>query len=451
MKIETTPIEKLIPYARNSRTHSDQQIAQVAASIREFGFTNPVLIDSEDGIIAGHGRVMAARKLGLAEVPCIRLGHLTETQKRAYIIADNKLALNSGWDEEMLGLELAELSDLDFDMGLIGFSEDELAGILADEEIPTVGDEEEIPEPPANPVTVQGDVWTLGTHRLLCGDCRSHSDVEKLLAGSKINVAVTSPPYASQRKYDESSGFKPIPPDEYVEWYSDVAANIMVNLAGDGSYFCNIKEHCEDGQRSLYVKDLTLAHVREWGWRFVDELVWRNTKNGVPGGWPNRFKNAFEPIFHFSINQEIKFRVDAVSVDSDSTFDYSPDTAKTSTGSGFVSGEKAGGYKQGKARPSNVLEIGASSESDHSAAYPIALPEFFIKAFSDNGDMIFDPFMGSGTTMIAAEKNGRHSCGTEISPKYCDVIVKRWQDFTGKKAIHEASGKTFDEMKAAKP
>jgi DNA modification methylase len=450
LKVEMLETAQLIPYARNSRTHSDAQVSQIAGSIREFGFTNPVLVDADNGIIAGHGRVMAAGKLGLGKVPCIRLGHLTETQRRAYVIADNKLALNAGWDEELLGLELSELSTLDFDMGLIGFSEDELASILADEEIPTVGDEEEIPEPPANPVTVQGDVWNLGPHRLLCGDCRSHSDVEKLLAGRKINVAVTSPPYASQRKYDESSGFKPIPPDEYVEWYQDVAANIMANLAEDGSYFCNIKEHCDDGQRSLYVKDLTLAHVRQWGWRFVDEFVWRNTKNGVPGGWPNRFKNAFEPIFHFSVMAEIKFNADAVSVESDMVFDYSPETGKTSTGSGFTGGKKVGGYKEGMARPSNVIEVPASQESDHSAAFPVALPEFFIKAFSDSGDMIFDPFMGSGTTMIAAEKNGRHACGTEISPMYCDVIVQRWQNATGKQAIHEASGKTFDEMKAAK-
>ena len=450
MKIETIPIADLIPYARNSRTHSDQQVAQVAASIREFGFTNPVLIDSEDGIIAGHGRVMAARKLNMAEVPCIRLEHLTETQKRAYIIADNKLALNSGWDEEMLGLELADLREEDFDLDLVGFDAAEIESALNPVEITDgLTDPDEVPEVPADPVTVLGDVWVLGNHRLMCGDCRSHSDVEKLLAGRKINVAVTSPPYASQRKYDESSGFKPIPPDEYVEWYSDVAANIMASLADDGSYFCNIKEHCDDGQRSLYVKDLTLAHVREWGWRFVDEFCWRNTRNGVPGGWPNRMKNAWEPVFHFSTNSEIKFRCESVSEKSDGVFKYSASNAKAESGSGLLGSEKASGYETGMARPSNVIELPAESgQGNHSAPYPVALPEFFIKAFSDSGDMIFDPFMGSGTTMIAAEKNGRHACGTEISPRYCDVIVKRWQDFTGKKAIHESSGKSFDELKA---
>ena len=450
MKIEQIPTADLIPYARNTRTHSPEQVAQIAGSIREFGFTNPVLIDAENGIIAGHGRVMAASKLGLAKVPCIRLAHLTETQKRAYIIADNKLALNAGWDEEMLGLELADLREADFDLSLLGFDETELGDIMEEEEIPTVGDEEEVPEPPANPVTVQGDVWTLGTHRLLCGDCRNHSDVQKLLAGRKINVAVTSPPYASQRKYDESSGFKPIPPEEYVEWYSDVASNIMVNLAEDGSYFCNIKEHCDDGQRSLYVKDLTLAHVREWGWRFVDEFVWK--RGGVPGKWANRFKNQWEPIFHFSTSSNIKLIHENVMHESEGAFDYSPDNPKSKTG--FFSNRGRNDIaKKGMALPGNVLEIGTEvgQTEVHSAPYPVALPEFFIKAFSDSGDMIFDPFMGSGTTMIAAEKNGRHSCGTEISPMYCDVIVTRWQAFAGKQAIHEASGKTFDEMKAAKP
>lgn len=451
MKIETMKTGDLIPYARNSRTHDAAQVAQIAGSIREFGFTNPVLIDGENSIIAGHGRVMAAQKLGLDKVPCIRLAHLSETQKRAYIIADNKLALNAGWDDELLKLELADLSDLDFDMGLIGFDEDELAGILADEEIPTVGNDEEIPDPPANPVTVKGDVWIIGNHRLLCGDCRSHSDVEKLLDGRKINVAVTSPPYASQRKYDESSGFKPIPPSEYVEWYRDVAANIMVNLADDGSYFCNIKEHCDDGQRSLYVKDLTLAHVREWGWRFVDEFCW--SRPGVPMFQPNRFKNGWEPIFHFSTSQGIKMRHDNVKTPTDDYF-QGGGVMDTTSGGSYLSTDKVGPRMEGMALPSNVLAVSARASKEerggHTASFPVELPEFFIKAFSDTGDMIFDPFMGSGTTMIAAEKNGRHSCGTEISPMYCDVIVTRWQNLTGKQAIHESSNKTFDEMKAAK-
>ena len=279
-----------------------------------------------------------------------------------------------------------------------------------------------------------GKLVLTSRHRLVCGDCRDFATVEKLLDGHKINVAVTSPPYASQRTYDESSGFKPIPPVEYVSWYRDVASNIMENLADNGSYFCNIKEHCEDGQRSLYVKDLTLAHVREWGWRFVDEFCWRNTKNGVPGTWPNRFKNAWEPVFHYSKNTQIKFDPIACGTKSDSAFSYSSETAETKTGSGLL-GEKGTQEHSGIARPSNVIEVAAASTGDHSAAYPVALPEFFIKAFSDPGDVIYDPFMGSGTTLIAAEKNGRRGFGCEISPAYCDVIIKRFEQHTGSLAI----------------
>jgi DNA modification methylase len=448
MKIENIKTTNLIPYARNAKKHDAAQVSKLAGSIREFGFNNPVLIDKDNGIIAGHGRVMAAQSLALESVPCIRLGHLTDTQRRAYILADNRLAeIGGGWDEEMLKLELAELGDLDVDLDAIGFGAEDLAEMEM-EEVTGNTDQDEVPEPPVDPVTVQGDVWNLGTHRLLCGDCRSHSDVEKLLAGRKINVAVTSPPYASQRKYDESSGFKPIPPDEYVEWYSDVAANIMVNLAEDGSYFCNIKEHCDDGQRSLYVKDLTLAHVRQWGWLFVDEFCWRNTKNGVPGKWYSRLKNAWEPVFHYATSSP-KIRHSQITHKSESVMQYSQENEKSAL-TGFTGADAI--REPGDALPSNVIELAAANSNGlHEAPYPVGLPEFFIKAFSDAGDIIFDPFMGSGTTMIAAEKNGRHSCGTEISPMYCDVIVKRWQDFTGKKAIHESSGKTFDEMKASKP
>ncbi len=201
MKIEQIKTSGLIPYARNSRSHSDAQVAQIAGSIREFGFTNPVLIDADNGIIAGHGRVMAAGKLGMDKVPCIRLAHLTETQKRAYIIADNKLALNAGWDEEMLALELGELADLDFDMGLIGFSEDELAGLLAET---TEGetDPDEVPEPPVDPVTVLGDVWILGKHRIACGDCTDQGTVDKALNGVQPHLMVTNPPYGVE--YDAS-------------------------------------------------------------------------------------------------------------------------------------------------------------------------------------------------------------------------------------------------------
>ena len=438
-RIELWSIDKLVPYARNARTHSDAQVAQIAASIAEFGFNAPVLVDSKAGVIAGHGRLLAARKLGLTEVPVIVLDHLSETQKRAYIIADNKLADLAGWNEEMLVAEFADLEREGFDLGLTGFSDAELDALLASEkEDETDETPEEIPEAPAVAVTQPGDLWLIGPHRLLCGDCRDRDAVLRLFEGTKATVVVTSPPYASQREYDPASGFRPVAPDEYIEWFRDVATNVESVLAPDGSYFLNIKEHAEDGQRLLYVKELTIAHVRQWTWRFVDEFCWRKTDNGVPGGWGNRFKNAWEPVFHFCRQREIKFRPDAVGHLSDGCFDYSPETPESNSGSGLLGQHED--RHTGIARPSNVIEVKTeSSQGSHSAPFPRAIPEFFIKAFSDEGDAVFDPFLGSGTTMAAAALLDRKGYGIEISPAYCDVVIRRMQNLIPDKPVILAS------------
>jgi len=446
-RIELWPIDRLIPYARNPRTHSDAQVAQIAASIAEFGFNCPILVDSKAGIVAGHGRLQAARKLGLAEVPVIVLDHLSETQRRAFAVADNRLGELAGWDEELLALELKDLADAGFDATLTGFDDGEIAALAAglDSGEQEAKPEEEIPEAPAQAVTQPGDLWLIGPHRLVCGDCRDYALVSRLFENRKANVVVTSPPYATQREYDPASGFKPVPPEDYIEWYRDVAANLAAVLTGDGSYCLNIKEHAEDGQRHLYVKKLVIAHVEEWGWRFVDEFCWRKTDEGVPGGWNNRFKNAWEPIFHFCRQASIKFRPEAVSHVSEGCFDYSPDTPKSNSGSGLL-GEHEDRHR-GLARPSNVIE--AKSESDqgsHSAPFPRAIPEFFIKAFSDPGDVIFDPFLGSGTTMVAAAQLDRVGYGIEISPAYCDVAVQRLERAAGLTAILD--GRSFDEVAA---
>jgi DNA modification methylase len=438
-RIELWPIDRLQPYAKNARTHSPEQVAQIAASIAEFGFNNPILVDTNAGIIAGHGRLLAARKLGLSECPVVVLDHLSETQRRAYIIADNKLALNAGWDEKVLAAELRQIEHDGLDLALVGFSDNELEALLAEPEQEHAEDlDEEIPDAPVQPVTQPGDVWLIGPHRLICGNCRDLAVVEKLVAGKVANVVVTSPPYATQREYDPASGFRPVAPEEYAGWYREVAANISAVLAPDGSYFLNIKEHAEDGERHLYVKDLVIAHRREWGWRFVDEFCWRKTDNGVPGGWNNRFKNAWEPVFHFSRRQNIKFRPKAVGHESDDCFDYSPSNPKSRSGSGLLGtgarGTAAGrtgatdadGRYAGVARPSNVIEVKTeSSQGSHSAPFPRALVEFFVLAYSNRGDLVFDPFLGSGTTMAAAAVLGRIGCGCEISPAYCDVILRR--------------------------
>jgi hypothetical protein len=252
-RIEIWPIDRLVPYAKNARTHSQEQVAQIAASIVEFGFVNPILVDSLDGIIAGHGRLLAARKLGLAEVPVVVLDHLSETQRRAYIIADNQIAVNAGWNDEMLREEMSSLDVDGFNLSLVGFSDEELTAILAvgDPEATADVEEEAVPEPPAQPVTKQGDVWLIGSHRLICGDCRDAAVVEKLMAGARANVAITSPPYATQREYDPTSGFRPVPPEEYVEWFGAVAAGVESVLAPDGSFLLNIKAHADEGERIL--------------------------------------------------------------------------------------------------------------------------------------------------------------------------------------------------------
>lgn len=418
-------------------------MAQVAASIVEFGWTNPILAGADGVIIAGHARLLAARKLGMAEVPVIVLDHLSRTQRRALVIADNKLALNADWNMDALKVEMDSLREEAFAIELVGFSADELGDLLGAETPPGIDREEDVvPDPPAQPVTRPGDVWLIGKHRLICGDCRDQAVVQKLMAGASANVAITSPPYATQREYDPSSGFKPVPPAQYSDWFRAVAAGVESVLAPDGSYFLNIKAHADDGERNLYVMDLVLAHRRQWGWRFVDEFCWRKTDNGVPGGWGNRFKNAWEPIFHFCRQQSIKFRPMEVGHASDDCFDYSPNNPKSNSGSGLLGTSPRG--HEGVARPSNVIEVKSETgQGTHSAPFPRALVEFFLKAFSDPGDSVFDPFMGSGTTMAAAALLNRTGYGCEISPAYCDVIVRRVMNLTGDIPILSSTGETF--------
>ena len=434
LKIVQKSVDKLIPYVNNSRTHSDEQIAQIASSIKEFGWTNPILVDGENGIIAGHGRLMAARKLGYKEVPTIELKDLTETQRKAYIIADNRLALNAGWDNEMLTIELNDLLADGFALEMLGFDPKELNALLEPEVVEGLTDEDAVPDVPEEPTTKLGDIYQLGNHRLMCGDCKDYGSIEELLNGKQINIAITSPPYASQRTYDESSGFKPIGVDDFVEWYADVASNIMVNLANDGSYFCNIKPNAEGLKRELYVFDLVLAHVREWGWNFADEFCWERA--GIPQQVARRFKNQFEPIYHFT-KGEWKFRPDEVKHKAKSVPKAKGKGAGNTNAAqrqGKMSAVAGNEVVEGMAYPGNRLPTFQSEALGHPAAYPVGLPEFFIKAYTDTNDIVFDPFMGSGSTLIAAEKNNRKAYGTELSPKYCDVIVKRWEDFTGKKA-----------------
>jgi len=405
--LEYIALETLIPYARNSRTHSDAQVAQIAASIREFGFTNPILIDAEGGIIAGHGRTMAARKLGLDEVPCIRLKNLTDAQKKAYIIADNKLALNAGWDDEMLKVELTELKDLDFDLSLIGFDADELANLLEPEQVDGLTDEDDVPEAPETPVTVEGDVWILGNHRLMCGDSTSIDAVEKLMDGQKADLIFTDPPYGMS--------------------YGGGRA------AGSTKKGALVKAHGMIIGDDLRGKNLI---------QMIAEAL-SSAKACAKDG------SAFYVCFPWRTYSEFESAMEGVGLDASACIVWD----KKSIGLGnsnyrpqheFIFYVKGGSWYGDKAQ-SDVwyLSRGATGKYVHPTQKPVELIEKALLNSSKSGDVVHDCFGGSGSTLIAAEKNARYARLMELDPKYCDVIVKRWQEFTGKQAVHEVTGEVF--------
>lgn len=404
MQIEQINIENLLPYARNSRTHSDEQTAQIAASIKEFGFTNPVLIDNDNQIIAGHGRVLAARKLKMKEVPCIRLGYLTETQKKAYVIADNKLALNSGWDEELLALEIADLKNEDFDVSLLGFTEDELAGLGEQliEEVEALTDEDAVPEVGPEPITKPGDVWVMGKHRLLCGDSTIISDLEKLTAGQLVDMWLTDPPYnvAYEGGTKEKLTIKndSMGDDQFRQFLRDAytAADAVMK---PGAVFYIWHADLEGYNFRGAAKDA--------GWTVRQCLIWK--KSSLVLGRQD-YQWQHEPCLY-----------------------------------GWKDG--AGHLWASDRKQTTILEFDKPSRNgEHPTMKPVGLFEYQLLNNTKGGDLVLDSFGGSGTTLIAAEKNGRVARLMELDPKYCDVIVKRWQDFSGKKATLEGTDKTFDEV-----
>lgn len=462
--VERRPTASLVPYARNARTHTDAQIAQVAASIREFGWTIPVLIDEDGTIIAGHCRVLAAHVLAIHDLPVMTARGWSDAKRRAYVIVDNQLALNAGWDHEVLAVEIDELRDLNFDLTLLGFDPgtlNDLIGTPNDAPDPDADARaDEIPPPSDVTVTRPGDVWILGSHRVMCGDCRSAADVLRLIDGAPINIAFTSPPYAEQREYDETSGFRPIPPDQYVTWFEPVAANVAKVIAPDASWFVNIKP-CSDGlDTSLYVFDLVIAHARVWGWHFATEFCWE--RSGVPKSVTQRFKNQFEPVYQFAKGRW-KLRPDAVRHPSENV----PRAAGEGVGNTSWSTEQGSRDIFGAARrrhqetdaqiefkgpglafPGNRLPTfsGTHQALGHAAAFPVGLPEWFIKAFTDENDTVFDPFVGSGSTIIAAERTHRIGYGMDLSPTYCDIAVRRWQDYTGQSATLKETGERYGSL-----
>jgi DNA modification methylase len=436
------PVDRLSEHPDNPRRGD---VDAIDGSMAQHGFYGAVYAQRSSGrIVAGNHRYRVARQRGHATVPVIWLD-VDDDQARRILLVDNRTGDQGGYDDAELERVLRDLLD-GSDLGLVGtgYTVEDLTELFGEPE-PEPGrtDPDDVPEPPSEPVTRTGDVWLLGDHRIICGDCRSTQDVQVALGGHRAMVAFTSPPYASQRRYDEASEFQPIRPDDYVDWFEAVQANVRAVIEPTGSWLLNINAHAEDGQRHLYVMDLTLAHVRRWGWRFVDELCWVDAANGIPGAWPNRFKDAWEPIFHYTTQADITFNPLANGHESNATFEYSPANTKSDNGSGLLK-EPAGGRHEGWARPSNVITVASGGSPDHPAVFPVALPEWFVRAYSNEGDVIFDPFVGAGSTLVAAHRQGRVGVGMDISPTYCDVACRRLQAHTGITPVLEATGEPHD-------
>jgi DNA modification methylase len=413
-EIERWSLDKLTPYARNSRTHSDEQVAQLAASIREWGWTTPVLADEDGGIIAGHGRVLAARQLGMVEVPVVVARGWSDAKRRAYVIADNKLALNAGWDSELLALELGELGELGFDLELTGFDGDELAALTPEVLPEGKTDPDEVPEVPPTPRSVLGDVWLLGKHRVMCGDSTSIDAVETLMAGGKADCVWTDPPYGvnmasvneSLAKVGKASKTRAQHGLENDDLNDDELTDFL--RASLGAAFAN----CRDGA-AWYVAAPSGPLFHCFGTVLKDLDVWRHTLAWVKSTFVlgrSDYHYQHEPIF----------------------YGWKPGAAHT--------------WASDRKQSSTLNFDKPSRNGEHPTMKPVELVEYCIGNSSNRGDVVLEPFGGSGTTLIACEKTGRIARLMELDPRYVDVIVKRWQDYTGKKATREADGVAFDEV-----
>lgn len=406
-------VKELVPYARNARTHSDEQVRQIAASIEEWGWTNPVLIDEKGMIIAGHGRIMAADKLGIVDVPCIVAEGWTKAQKQAYVLADNQLAMNAGWDMDMLKVEMGELNAEGFDIGLIGFGDDVLAGLLG-ETTQGLTDPDDVPDAPEDPVTKPGDVWVLGKHRLVCGDSTSADDVAKALGGVEPHLMVTDPPYGVEysagwrneamphkndpKRWKDGSGSPTgaVTNDDKADWREAWAL-----FPGDVAYVWHAGNMAHIVAESLSACDLNIRA----------QIIWAKNQLVIGRG---DYHPQHEPCWY-----------------------------------AVRKGRK--GHYCGDRKQTTIWNIDKprKSETGHSTQKPVECMRRPVLNNSSPGQAIYDPFLGSGTTLIACEMEGRACHGLELNPAYCDVIVKRWQDFTGKDASLEADGRTFNECTEA--
>ena len=498
-KIEQWELERLTPYARNSRTHSDAQVAQLAASVREWGWTTPVLVSPDGGIIAGHGRVLAARQLGMAKVPVVVAEGWSEAKRRAYVIADNKLTENAGWDTELLALELGELGELGFDLDLTGFGGDEIAA-LTPGGTEGLTDPDEVPEPPATPVTKPGDLWLLGDHRVLCGDSTKAEDVERLMNGTKAQMIHADPPYGMGKEKDGVQNDN---------LYADKLDAFQM------AWWRAFRPHAEDNA-SAYIWGNAEGLWRLW---FVgglsasermtmrNEIVWDKGGGGFGVGTESqRCYFPEERCLFFMLGEQgfnnnadnywdgwepIRSYLDGERKRSGLTTDQCNKICgkQNMTQSAFTKGgfrliskedyEKLRDACNGDAfkrehddlkqehdelkqdfyatrayfnnthdNMTDVWEfsrVTGEERHGHATPKPVEMMARAIKSSTQDGGLLVEPFLGSGSTLIAAEQLGRKCYGMEISPAYVDVIVKRWQEFSGKKATREADGVAFDE------
>jgi len=406
LQVTYRKLTDLIPYVRNARTHSDEQVAQLAGSIKEFGWTNPILVDEDGGIIAGHGRLLAAQRLKMDEVPTIQIVGLSEAQRRALVLADNKLALNAGWDFELLKVELGDLNEQGFDIALTGFSVDELSKLLAPAGTEGLTDPDDTPEVPVEPITKLGDVWVCGPHRVMCGSSLEQTAVDKLCAGQAVDMLLTDPPYnvaytgktkdALTIKNDsmDDQSFRDFLRDAFVSADTVMKAGAVFYIWHADSEGYNFRGACKDAN-----------------WTVRQCLIWR--KNHMVMGRQD-YHWQHEPCLY--------------------------------------------GWKEGAAhlwaadrKQTTILDFDRPSRNEsHPTMKPVALFEYQLLNNTKGGDIVLDNFGGSGTTLIAAEKNGRVARLMELDPKYVDVIVQRWQEFTGKQATLESDGRTFAELGSAR-
>jgi DNA modification methylase len=411
--------DELVPYENNPRTHSDSQLKKIVASIREFGFTNPILTDGDAGVIAGHGRLLAAQQLGLETVPTIELKHLTPAQRKAYVIADNKLALDSDWDLDLLRLELGDLRDMGFDLDLTGFDPMEADKILG----PAGGntDPDDVPEVQAEAVSVLGDVWLLGRHRVVCGDATDAAVLAVLMGGRPVDLVITSPPYNQQLDKFKPSGMQresgwvkriagayadTMPERDYQEWQRKLMGIWHEAMRDGASVFYNHKHR---------YRDKRVVSPMEWlpgPFNFRQEIIWNRPGSVTQNA--RMFMPCDERIYWLYRGDNFTF-ADTTEVKSwSSVWDINP-------GSDF-----------------------------HAVGFPVELPTRCIRAASMPDDGVLDPFVGSGTTIIAAEMTGRVCHAIEISPNYVDVAIRRWQAFAGANATLNGDGRTFAEVERAR-